>query len=302
MIDWTKRNITVPSGTHYLPERVNLDHEAHVVLEAGSELLARGDVGLFFNASNSTLSGPGRIVGGPSCRYVVWFYQADHVRVRDVEIRCENKLAKYLLCMAAGSDISVKDCTIVGPRPEGWEKSPSRNDVDSRSPAGITIRTDGEERSVIDISGCRVSGCGIGILTGSTRHMVIERNMILDNTGQHGMYLSHTIDCVVRDNVLAGINLQGIKVQATDKDDSDSGSVIIADNDIAGVNSHGILLTTIGDQKNAVRNVIVTGNRISSRIDGDRQGEIGAVTNYGDNCLIQENTTVGFEHDIWERQ
>ena len=302
MIDWTKKNITVPSGTHYLPERVNLDHEAHVVLEAGSELLARDDVGLFFNASNSTLSGPGRIVGGPSCRYVVWFYQADHVRVRDVEIRCENKLAKYLLCIAAGSDISVKDCVIAGPRPEGWEKSPSRHDVDSRSPAGITIRTDGEERSVIDISGCRISGCGIGILTGQTRHIVIERNMVLDNTGQHGMYLSHTIDCVVRDNVLAGINLQGIKVQATDKDDSDSGSVIIADNDIAGVNSHGILLTTIGDQKNAVRNVIVTGNRISSRIDGDRQGEIGAVTNYGDNCLIEGNTTVGFEHDIWERQ
>ena len=308
-IDWTKTNIIIPAGKYRLDKRVDLKHEAHVVLERGAELYCTDDVGLCFygddkgRANNSSLSGHGRIIGGPNCRYVVWSYKADHVEVKDVELRAENKNALYVLCLAAGDDVRARNVTIIGSRPDAHEPAPSPNDVNSRSPAGITIRTDGEERSRIEITNCKVKGCGIGILTGTTRHMVVADNIIMDNTGQHGLYLSHTIDCVVSRNRLTGINLQGMKVQVTDRDDGDAGSIIIDENDIVGVNSHGILLTALGKQTNAVRDVIVSNNRLVAKIDGNRKGQIGGITTYGadDNVRIDNNIIVGFDHEIWER-
>ena len=306
-IDWTKRNITIPSGRHDINKRIDLKHEAHVFLERGAELYCTEDVGVCFygddsgRANGSSLSGPGRITGGPKCRYVVWSYMVDRFDVSDVELRAENKNAKYVLCLAAGDDVRARNLTVIGARPDAYEPAPSPNDVNSRSPAGITVRTDGEERSRIEISGCTIKGCGIGILTGTTRHMVISDNIIMDNTGQHGLYLSRTIDCVVTGNRLTGINLQGMKVQVVDRDDKDAGSIIINDNDIVGVNSHAILLTTLGEKKHTVRDVIVSNNRMVAKTDGGRQGQIGAITTYADNVRVEGNIAVGFDHPYWER-
>ena len=115
-------------------------------------------------------------------------------------------------------------------------------------------------------SGNTVSNCAQGVRIEKVNNVRIVDNRILDIVGQHGVYAGAGLqDIVISNNVIANVDLIGIKVQCDDAGGSENYDIVIANNAIYDAGDSGIVLqngTPSATFRN--RNVAVTGNVVRS--------------------------------------
>lgn len=120
----------------------------------------------------------------------------------------------------------------------------------------------------VEVAGCEISQYAQGVVTGIAARVRVHDCYIHDIVGQHGLYLEPSDDCVIADNVIHTVALQGIKLQLA-TGSPDATQVAIVGNDISGAGSHCILLTNAVSSSARLRRLVIEANTLAGTGVGD---------------------------------